>query len=76
LGYYPLWSSAKMKIIQYGDLDRFDKIQHIADDANVKKYLQVCWQNQHGKINCSTCIKCATTRLGLAMLGKLDDYHF
>ncbi len=70
-----LLSSGKLEIIHEGaSLWRTQKLQKIADEPLVQKYLRVCWEHKNSKINCCQCEKCLRTMLVLIQCGKLDHF--
>lgn len=70
----PLWSSSQLTL-QHADatLRRYKKIEAIADNLLVQKYLRVCWENKTAEGNCSKCEKCVRTMIALEMCGQLES---
>jgi hypothetical protein len=70
-----LWASSRLDISHFGAVySRPEKLQRIAHEWLVRKYLRPCWENIAGKLNCSVCEKCVRTQLALAICGALDDF--
>ena len=70
-----LWSSSQLDIVHVGATHRrLSKLQEIACEPLVEKYLRVCWENPHDRLNCSVCEKCLRTQLVLAACGNLDRF--
>lgn len=70
-----LWSSAHLRVAQYGDdLWRHDKLRAIIDEPLVREHLRVCWENRRPAGNCSHCDKCIMTMVVLAQAGKLNRF--
>lgn len=91
-GYYEhlltsyLSTSSTKIIITNVDLTRTEKVEYIADNEKVHKYLHVCaadYLNEKSKIkfnkdnypNCTECTKCFRTLIVIDILGKLDDFN-
>ena len=53
--------------------DRIEKLEELALNPLVHKYLSVCWFTQDGK-NCNVCDKCKRTMIMLDYLGVLDKF--
>jgi len=69
------WASSRLDISHFGAVySRPEKLQQIAHEWLVRKYLRPCWENIPGKLNCSVCEKCVRTQLALATCGALDDF--
>ena len=71
-----------LDFISSDDARRFDKIEKIADDSEVAKYLDVCFaplyldmQFHKREKNCGECYGCLKTMVVLDLLGKLDQYE-
>ena len=70
-----LWSSAHLRVAQYGDdIWRHDKLRAVIDEPLVREHLRVCWENRRPAGNCSHCDKCMMTMVVLAQAGKLDRF--
>ena len=67
--------------ISSDDVKRFDKIERLADDLEVAKRLDVCFDTRYSDIhhlrekNCGECYGCLKTMVVLDLLGKLDQYE-
>jgi len=81
------FSNEYMSIYSAGsEVSRFDKTKYIANDATVKKHLQVCSEEQYlhfyesnpnrklETLNCGSCGKCTRTITTLYSLNCLDEY--
>ncbi len=71
----PLWSSSRLRVAHKGaEMNRTQRIQHVADEALVKKQLRVCWEYKNAGRNCGVCEKCLRTQMVLLTAGKLDGF--
>jgi hypothetical protein len=67
------FSSEALTVEHFGDkVWRFDKLEQIANDPLVRRYLRVCWEYRSAEANCSYCDKCLRTMITLQGLGRLD----
>jgi len=56
------------------DATRPVKLQTLADDVDVQKYVAVCYDaGKHGE-NCGECYACMKTMIPLDIMGKLDQF--
>jgi hypothetical protein len=70
-----LWSSEKLEVVHFGEeLWRLEKLERIVDEPLVRDHLRICWEHRNENLNCGECEKCLRTMLGLASMGKLEDY--
>lgn len=68
------WSSTALTVDHFGeDWWRYQKLEQVADDELVARYLRVCWEHQAAAPNCSRCDKCVRTMITLANLGLLEQ---
>lgn len=68
------FSSEAVTIEHFGErVWRFEKLQQIANDPLVRRYLRVCWEYRSAEPNCSHCDKCLRTMITLQELGLLDS---
>ena len=71
----PLWSSEEMVVHHDGaDTERLDKLRLVAEHPAAASALRVCWENRDGAYNCGRCEKCLRTMVGLAALGRLEEF--
>jgi len=71
----PLWSASQIEIVHYGGwLWRTEKIEAIAGEDLVRRYLRVCWEGRGAEGNCSHCEKCLRTMLVLAEAKQLEHF--
>jgi hypothetical protein len=71
----PLWSTSRVEIF-HDDLGprRQDKIRRIVGNPLVWRHLRVCWENRAPTGNCSECLKCIRTMIGISVHGQLTDF--
>lgn len=68
-----LYSTAGTEIVHFGwEPTRYEKIQAIADNPIVRKYVRVCWVDEQGG-NCGLCAKCYRSMLGFQLAGVLPE---
>lgn len=68
------WASTALEVIHAGhEWWRFQKVQQIAHEPLVQKYLRVCWEHRSPEPNCSRCEKCLRTMITLHEAGVLAD---
>jgi hypothetical protein len=68
-----LYSTAGTEIVHYGwEATRYEKIQKIADNPVVRKYVRVCWVDSQGG-NCGNCAKCYRSMIGFQLAGVLPE---
>jgi hypothetical protein len=68
-----LYSTAGTEIVHFGwEPTRYEKIQAIADNPIVRKYVRVCWVDEQGG-NCGRCAKCYRSMLGFQLAGVLPE---
>jgi hypothetical protein len=79
-GNHPLldvgYSSSAIGILHHGlGISRQEKIWLLAQWPEGRRHLRVCntWPIPEGYLNCGVCEKCLRTRVGLLVLGRLDD---
>lgn len=71
----PMLGTESLEVLHHGThLSRIQKILAIADSADAREYLRVCWQNIPGRRNCGRCVKCLKTMMPLEIAGVL--HHF
>ena len=71
----PQFSSATLQIQHFGaEFGRVEKLQSIAHEDLVRRYLRVCWENRSSDSNCGQCEKCVRTMLILEACGQLGSY--
>ena len=68
----PLFSSGGMAVEHFGaEFGKAQKLEAIAKEKVVHKYLRVCMGHPPGRLNCGECIKCLLTMLRLERFGQL-----
>jgi hypothetical protein len=70
----PLWSSARLRVVSFGEPRRPDKLLEIAAEPLARRFLRCCWENLNSRMNCGECEKCLRTQLILAGAGQLDAF--
>ena len=66
----PLMSASQTRFVHYGAwVDRFDKMEFIAQSDAALEHLHVCWREKSDK-NCGRCEKCCRALLSFELLGK------
>lgn len=71
----PLLGTESLDFILDGmQMDRTEKITHIANYPPVTQFLSVCVSDAETLENCSTCSKCCRTLMTLDSLGKLNQF--
>jgi hypothetical protein len=71
----PKFSSAGLRIEHFGaEFGRVEKLQSIAHEDLVRRYLRVCWENRSSDSNCGQCEKCVRTMMILEACGQLGSY--
>lgn len=72
----PLWGTETLQIVHdTGDLDRWQKLASMLQDATVQRYLRSCWENRGGAYNCGECAGCLQTMALLRLHGVSDRFR-
>ncbi len=72
----PLWSTEGFQVVHSGgDVERWQKIQYLANNEIAQKHLRICFERASAPYNCGECAKCLTTMVTLAALGVLDKFQ-
>jgi hypothetical protein len=66
----PLFGTKNAPIEHHGIIDRFTKIQRVADDDRLLKPLKVCYKSH---VNCGVCRKCIFAMISLDVIEKIDQ---
>ncbi len=56
-------------------VSRPEKLEALADDADARKYLLVCFNTGKQEKNCGRCYACMKTMIPLDVMGKLDRFE-
>lgn len=71
----PLWSTEELEVIHDAiEVDRYEKVQALAQYPPAWEALRPCGTNEGGAYNCGTCFKCAWTMFMLEAAGALGHF--
>lgn len=68
-------SSENFRFIVSDHEERFTKIQEVADDPDLQKYVSTCSNETDNEKNCGECFGCWKTMVPLDLIGKLDKFQ-